>query len=100
MSTTAPGQRGRPTRTHLAQVERGNPVEVRSPARGFGRSTVRKTEFLGGNRMAQEANAGPPKGTGNRDDPRPLQVVVSDNRPDTGCTARARKGADVGQVSL
>src|SRR5450755_4913058 len=46
VSTTAPGQRGRPTRTHLAQVQRGNPVEVRIPVRGFGRSTGRKTEFL------------------------------------------------------
>jgi hypothetical protein len=64
VSTTAPGQRGRPTRTHLARVERGNPVEVRSPVRGFGRPTVREAEFLGGNRMAQEANAGLLKGTG------------------------------------
>jgi hypothetical protein len=93
VSTTAPGQRGRPTRTHLARVERGNPVEVRTPAGGFGRSTVRKAEFLGGNRMAQEANAGPPKGTGKTGLQRPLQVVVSDNRPETGVFCPDPKGS-------
>jgi hypothetical protein len=29
-----------------------------------GRPTVRKAEFLGGNRMTREANAGIPKGDG------------------------------------
>jgi hypothetical protein len=66
-----------------------------------GRPTVRKAQFPSGRRMTQEANADSRKATGNRQphDPAP---------PPDGCriTGRirvccpARKGADVGQVSL
>lgn len=100
MSTTAPGQRGRPPRTHLAQVERGNPVEVRASKLVSGQSTARQAQLLGGNRMTQEVNAGALKGNG-----KPGRYVapsghVPHNRPDTGTDTRTRKGADVGQVSL
>ncbi len=64
-----------------------------------GKPTVRKAQSPGGKRMVQEANAGGRKATGNRDRWPAPPPVVSHNWPDTG-RCPARKGADVGQVSL
>jgi hypothetical protein len=64
-----------------------------------GRPTARKAQLPSGHRMTQEANAGSRKATGNRDVWPAPPLAVSYNRPDTG-SARARKGADVGQVGL
>jgi hypothetical protein len=50
----------------------------------LGRLTVRKAQVLSGNRMAQEANAGRRKATGNRENRLVLQPVLPDNWPDTG----------------
>jgi hypothetical protein len=100
MSTTATGQRGRPPRTYLAQVERGNPVEVRTSKQMTGKPTGREAQSLSGNRMTQEANAGQLKGTGKPGRHAAPPGRVPHNRPDTGNDARTRKGADVGQVSL
>jgi len=49
-----------------------------------GRLTVRKAQALSGNRMAQEANAGRRKATGNRQTRLVLQSALPDNWPDTG----------------
>ena len=49
------------------------------PVTVSGRPTVRRAQLPGGNRKAQEANAGGRKATGNRD-----VMIVPDNRPDTG----------------
>src|SRR6266487_4835833 len=49
---------------------------------GSGGSTVRKTELLGGNRMAQEANAGGRKAAGNRAGQTAPPAVGSDDWPD------------------
>src|SRR5664279_1020272 len=64
-----------------------------------GRPTVRKAQLRSGNRMAQEANAGSRKAAGNQEARLVLHQSFLDNWPDTG-SARTRKGADVGQVSL
>lgn len=47
--------------SHLVGAERGNPDEVQVMP---GKPTARKAQSLGGNRMAQEANAGRSKGQG------------------------------------
>jgi hypothetical protein len=47
--------------SRLVGAERGNSDEVQAVS---GKPTVRKAQSLGGNRMAQEANAGRPKGQG------------------------------------
>src|SRR5664280_861008 len=67
-----------------------------------GKSTVRKAQSPGGCGMVREANAWRPKG-----DRKPGTVWVGpsaggpgDNWPDTGRSARTRRGADAGQVSL
>lgn len=50
-----------------------------------GGPTVRKADVPGGNRMAQEAKAGRPKGRGNQDSTCDgLSVAVVANPPDTG----------------
>ena len=68
---------------------------------GAGRPTVRKVQLPSGRRMTQEANADSRNG-----DRKPGPAVLapppegpSDNWSDTGWCP-ARKGADVGQVSL
>lgn len=66
----------------------------------LGKPTVRKAQSLSGHRMTQQANAGSRKAAGNRDAATIPPSVVSDNWLDTGRSARTRKGADVGQVSL
>lgn len=77
----------------------GTPSES-EPMTRPGKPTVRKAEISGGNRTAQQANAGASK-----DDRKIGQHGVTStgsrsNWPDTGPGARARKGADVGRVSL
>ena len=95
-----PGYRGRPPQSDLMRVQRGNPVGVRSSVTASGWLTVRDAQLPGGNRRTQEANAGGRKAAGKRDMiDRPLPLVVSYNRPDTG-VAWTRKGADVGLVGL
>jgi hypothetical protein len=64
-----------------------------------GKPTVRKAQFPGGNRMTRQANAGGRKAAGNRGVMLALPLAALDNWPDTGPGARARKGADAGQVS-
>ena len=56
------GERRRPARSYLHDVEHGNPVARRAT----GGLTVRKADGCGGNRMVQEANAGRSKGNGKR----------------------------------
>ena len=70
------------------------------PVTVSGRPTVRRAQLPGGNRKAQEANAGGPKGNGKpgRDD-RPLRRL-SRITGRIRVIARTRKGADVGLVSL
>src|SRR3954451_16973398 len=73
---------------------------LRSGGLTAGRPTVRKVQFRSGRRMAQEANADGRKAAGNRE---PLFWRLRQRPPDNwsdtgGCPAR--KGADVGQVSL
>ena len=65
-----------------------------------GRPTVRKAQLPSGRRMTQEANADGRKATGNRE-PRigPSAEWLPHNWSDTG-GCPARKGADVGLVSL
>lgn len=74
----------RPTHpTHLAYVERGNPVAVWvSPSNPI----VRAGQHRSGHKKAQEAKAGTPKGKG--------KTITCRIAPD-GAT---RKGADVSQV--
>jgi hypothetical protein len=64
-----------------------------------GKPTARKAQVPSWNRMAQEANAGRPKGQG-KTEGRPTSRAPGHNPPDTGPGDPARKGADVGQVSL
>ena len=79
---SSPGYRGRPLRSCLTHVERGNPVWVQPVVAG--RPTARKVQLPAGNRMTREANAGAPKGDGNGDTTkRPPLAVVASNRPDT-----------------
>ncbi len=90
MDTVASGLRGHPPRSHLARVERGNPVGVRVEQLP-GRLTVRKAQSPSGNRMAQEANAGSRKAAGNRGRRLVLQPVLTENWPDAG-TCPSPKG--------
>jgi hypothetical protein len=46
------GYRGHPPRSQLVRAERGNPVWVRFL--GTGKPTVRRAQFLGGNRMTEK----------------------------------------------
>jgi hypothetical protein len=55
---------------------------------------VRRAQFLGGHRMTEKRTPVAERQRETGMDDRPLQVVVSDNRPDTGLSARARKRAD------
>ena len=72
------------------------PVEVRRVI--FGKPTVRKAQFPGGNLMTEKRNAGSGNATGNRDVMAgSSKPAVLDNWPDTGPGARARKRADVGR---
>ena len=50
----------------------------------LGRLTVRKVQFPSGNRMAQQANAGRRKATGNREIFLVLHQILAHNWPDTG----------------
>jgi len=89
----SPGHRGHPPRSLLVCAERGNPVEVQilwvwQADRKEGPIPRRAQDD-------QEANAGGPKATGNHDRMPVLQLAVGDNRPDTGPSGPARKGADV-----
>lgn len=67
---------------------------------GSGRPTVRKADAWAGTGWSKKrmpvAERRQETGTENG----LLQAVVPDNWPDTGRGARARKGADVDQVSL
>jgi hypothetical protein len=64
----SPGVKGAPDPTRISFVRNmENPVEVPTPYTVKGRPIVRKAQSLGGNRKAQEANAGSRKATGNRD---------------------------------
>jgi len=55
-----------------------------------GKPTVRRAEFLGGNRMTEKRNAGSGNATGNQAVlAASFRAVVLDNRPDTGPGARA-----------
>ena len=65
-----------------------------------GRPTARKAQLPSGNRMAQEANAGSRKETGTRGSMAGLSTGRPAQPSGYGCTARTRKAADVGQVSL
>ena len=89
-----PGYRGRPTRSCLVCVERGNPVGVRAVRSG--RPIVRGAELLGGNRMPNKRM--------------PMAERRRDSRPNDRCSGGgrgepvgyqpdgwARKGADVGR---
>jgi hypothetical protein len=63
-----------------------------------GQPTARKAQLPSGNRTAQEANAGAPKGSR-----KPGQTIGSSAEPRITdrirAYARSRKGADVGRVS-
>jgi hypothetical protein len=51
----SPGYRGRPPRSHLERVKRGNPVWVQSGHRGrAGGLTVRNVDLPGGRRMTKK----------------------------------------------
>jgi hypothetical protein len=72
----SPGYRGRPPRSHLERVKRGNPVWVQSGHRG--RAPGRAKDD-------QKANAGGGNAAGNRDVLiSALLLMISDNRPDIG----------------
>ena len=75
------GHRGHPPRAQLVRAERGNPVGVRPLA---GKPTVRKAQFLGGNRMIEKQMpaAETQQETGTRWSAPP--PVVPYNWPDTG----------------
>jgi hypothetical protein len=86
----SPGVKGAPEPTRISFVR-----NMETPSRSLtsvvvrGRPIVRKAEFPGGNRKAQEANAGGRKATGNRDDKAVPPAAVPYNWPDTGeCLAR------------
>jgi hypothetical protein len=66
------------------------------PCRRAGKPTVRKAQFLGGNRMTKKRT--PAAETQQETEigwPAPFQLEIPDNWPDTGPHARARKRADV-----
>ena len=65
MSTAVPGVEETPNPSQLVCAERGNPIAVRPV--WAGKPTVRRAQFLGGDRMAKKANAGSRKTAGNRD---------------------------------
>ena len=56
-----------------------------------GKPTVRRAQLPGGNRMAEKRM---PVAERRRETALALQLVVADNRPDTGPRGPARKGAD------
>jgi hypothetical protein len=60
--TETPEYRERPPRSHLTNVERGNPAVIRQT----GKPTVREAEYLNGHRTSREANASGRKAEGNR----------------------------------
>src|SRR5438132_1202156 len=84
------GHRGHPPRAQLVRAERGNPVAVR--LLGVGKPTVRKAQFLGGNRMIEKQMpaAETQQETGTRWSAPP--PVVPHNWPDTGPGARPERG--------
>jgi hypothetical protein len=59
-----------------------------------GKPTVRKAQSLGGNLMTEKRMPAAERRRETGTDDCPLQVVVSDNRPDNGHGARTRKRAD------
>jgi hypothetical protein len=78
----------------------GNPVRVRCIIGCIGKPTVRRAQFLGGNRMPKKRMPVAEKqqeSEGGRPAP---PLVASYNWPDTRPSARTRKRADVWQVSL
>ncbi len=83
--------------SRLVGVERGNPAEVQGIP---GKPTVRKAQSLGGNRMAQEANAGRPKGQGKTGRRRNSCRVSRITRRIRASGSPVRKDAHVGLVSL
>ena len=87
----SPGYRGRPRRSQLVRAERGNPVGVRPSA---GKPTVRRAQLPGGYRMTEKRMPVAERRRETATVMPVLQLAVSDNRPDTGPGARARKGAD------
>src|SRR5947209_18588950 len=65
----SPGVQEAPDPTRISFVRNTEtPSRSRHPTRVKGRPIARKAESLGGNRKAQEANAGSRKATGNQDD--------------------------------
>jgi hypothetical protein len=65
----SPGVQEAPDPTRISFVRNTEtPSRSRHPIRVKGRPIARKAESLGGNRKAQEANAGSRKATGNQDD--------------------------------
>jgi hypothetical protein len=76
------------------RAEHGNPVWVQ--IFGSGKPTVRKAQFLSGNRMTKKRT--PAAETQQETEigwPAPFQLEIPDNWPDTGPGARATNGADV-----
>jgi hypothetical protein len=59
--TKTPSSRERPPRSHLTNVERGNPAVIRQS----GKPTARKAQHLSGHRTSREANASGRKAQGN-----------------------------------
>jgi hypothetical protein len=99
---SASGYRGHPFWSYLVHVERGNAVRVLSgPLGSSGRPTVRRAEFFGGNRMPKKRMPAAERQQESETTPDwPLRRSDSYNWLDTGPSARARKCADVWQVSL
>ena len=95
---TWPGEHRRPwgrEGTHPGRSSRvRNAVTRRGPAVLAGKPTVRRAQLLGGNRMTEKRM---PVAERQRETmgvgPAP-QLVVMDNRPDTGPRGPARKSAD------